>query len=146
MTYRFNETPWQPREVLAQWEMVYGTLDEAWREKFLGNPITFQICQHHPAHIRRAIAISKKLDLVLSHIRKIEIENEARSETMLDELRPSHAVGITNAHLGNRTTDPFDLQRDDLLFRCSMCNLKLSIALRVGVNSNGEFCKMCHDE
>ena len=79
-------------------------------------------------------------------VEKVINENEARSETMLDELRPSHAEGITNAHLGNRTTDPFDLQRDDLLFRCSMCNLKLSIALRAGVNSNDEFCKMCHDE
>ena len=70
--------------------------------------------------------ISEKLNKILSPSNiysmiienEIENENEARSETMLDELRPSHAEGITNAHLGNRTTDPFDLQRDDLLFRC----------------------------
>ena len=143
MEFAFSERPWTPSDVLEFWQKVYGELDLLWQEKFLDDPYVSEICQHHPENIRSAIKKNKKVVIALAHIVSSEIENEAKTEELLDERHPAHAVGITNAHHGDRTTDPFDLGRDDLLFKCQKCNLKLSIALKTTNLSNADVCIDC---
>lgn len=130
MKFSFNERAWTPQDVLIYWQEVYGQLEQSWQEKFLNDPYVKEICVHHPEHIRNAVTKLKKIELALNQIKAIEIRNNERAEELLDELHPDHSFGITNAHHGNRTTDPFDLQREDLLFKCQNCNLKLNNALK----------------
>ena len=130
MKFSFNERAWTPQDVLIYWQEVHGQLGPSWQEKFLSDPYVKEICVHHPEYIRNAVAKSKKIELALNQIKAREIRNNVRAEELLDELHPDHSFGITNAHHGNRTTDPFDLQREDLLFKCQNCNLKLNNAMK----------------
>ncbi len=130
MKFTFSEKAWTPQDVLNFWQEMYGQLGPSWQEKFLNDPSVKEMCTHYPAHIRRAVTNSKKMEFALNRIIAKEIQNENSTEELLDELHPDHALGITNAHHGNRTTDPFDPQREELLFKCQNCNLKLNIALK----------------
>lgn len=130
MKFTFSERAWTPQDVLIYWQEVHGQLESSWQEKFLNDPYVKEMCVHHPAHIRSAVAKSKKIEFALNRIIAREIKNEESVEELLDELHPDHAFGITNAHHGNRTTDPFDPQREELLFKCQNCNLKLNNALK----------------
>ena len=130
MKFTFSERAWTPQDVLIYWQEIHGQLGQSWQEKFLNDSYVKGICAHHPEHIRSAIAQCKKIKLALNEIIAKELKNEESAEELLDELHPDHAFGITNAHHGNRTTDPFDPQREELLFRCQNCNLKLNNALK----------------
>lgn len=130
MKFTFSEKAWTPQDVLNFWQELYGQLEPSWQEKFLNDPDVKEMCSHHPANIRRAVTNSKKIEFALNRIIARELKNENSTEELLDELHPDHALGITNAHHGNRTTDPFDPQREELLFKCQNCNLKLNIALK----------------
>ena len=142
MKYTFSERAWTPQDVLNYWQEVHGKLDPSWEVKFLNNPFVKEICLHHPAHIRSALARSKKIEFVLNQIMARELENEESVEELLNEPHPYHAFGITNAHHENRTTDPFDPKRDELLFKCQNCNLKLSNTLRT---TDTHFTNTCVD-
>lgn len=130
MNFNFSETAWTPQEVLIYWQEVHGQLDPSLKEKFLNDPYVKEICIHHPVHIRSSVAKSKNIKFALNEIISREVTNETGVEELLSELHPGHAFGITNAHLGNRTRDPFDPQREDLLFKCQNCNLELNNAMK----------------
>lgn len=144
--FKFDEDPLTPMQVLDFWQAIHGHLSEYWRERFLEDPFVLEICTQHPAHIRRAIKYRNKLADVLGIIYEIKRRNSRATETMLDEFHPDHAIGITNAHLGNRTTDPFDPQRDELLFRCSKCNLKLHLRRKSTGDGSEDICTSCTGE
>lgn len=146
MKFKFSEQAWTPAKILEFWESEYGNLDSSWRSKFLLNPYVNEMCAHHPANIRKAILNNKKVENALKFIYQIEESSEEYAERILDDYHPSHARGITNAHLGARTTDPFDPQRDDLLFYCELCNLKLSLLRKSGLDGAGNKCKSCSGE
>jgi len=130
MKFNFNEKAWAPQDLLIYWQDIHGQLEPSWQEKFLNDSYVKEMCSHHPAHIREAVANWKKIELALNRIIARELKSENSTEELLDELHPDHSLGITNAHHGNRTTDPFDPQREDLLFKCQKCNLKLNRALK----------------
>jgi hypothetical protein len=145
-SFKFDVEPWSPVQVLEYWESMHGTLSESWKKKFLEDPNVIEICNQHPAHIREAIKYRPKIVIALSHIYAVKERNEKAADKLLDELRPNHSIGITNAHHGNRTTDPFDPERDDLLFKCSKCNLKLSLRRRSNEGGSESICKSCSGE
>jgi hypothetical protein len=143
MRFSFDEKKWNPEAVLEYWQSVHGALDIRWEQEFLTNPIVREICDHHPMHIQNAIRRKKKLEFALKYIFEVELENEFAAEALLDENRPNHAIGITNAHHGDRTTDPFDTGREDLLFKCQSCNLNLSRALISMETTSLKICTDC---
>jgi len=143
MKFTFSEKAWTPQDILNFWQDIYGQLEPAWQEKFLNDLNVKEMCTHHPAHIRRAVANSKKIEFALNRIIATELKNENSTEELLDELHPDHALGITNAHHGNRTTDPFDPQREELLFTCGNCNLKLNNALKSKDSHAKNICIDC---
>jgi hypothetical protein len=142
MKFTFSEKAWTPQDVLNFWQDMHGQLEPSWQEKFLNDSNVKKMCTHHPEHIRSAVANWKKIEFALNRIIARELKNENSTDELLDELHPDHALGITNAHLGNRTTDPFDPQREELLFKCENCNLKLSNALK---SKDSHPKKMCID-
>ena len=97
-------------------------------------------------NIKRAISKHKKVKNALGYINEIEQHHEEAVDLLLDEHHPLHALGITNAHHGDRTTDPFDTQREDLLFLCQNCNLKLSLSMLVTNLSAKKICFECAEK
>ena len=146
MRFSFDEKTWTPEMLLQYWQTIHGEIEKKWQQKFLSSPYVKTICQHHPKRIREAIKKNNKLKLVLRDILEAEIDDEVAREEMLNENHPGHSFGITNAHLGNRTTDPFDTGREDLLFKCQRCNLKLSLSLKSVNNSELNICIDCCDK
>jgi hypothetical protein len=144
MTFHFSERAWSSQDILNYWQEVHGKLDQTWQERFLANRCVKLMCRHHPAHIKRAIANTKKIELAHKYILSYESENEEIIEALLDEHHPDHSMGIINAHHGNRTTDPFDPQREDRLFKCEICNLKLSVTL-ISNDINRKICTECYN-
>jgi hypothetical protein len=144
--FKFDVDPWTTIQVLQFWEQHHGQLSDFWRGQFLKDPFVLEICNQHPSHIRESIRIRRKVANALAHIHAIKKRNLMAVEILLDDHRPAHAIGITNAHHGNRTTDPFDPERDDLLFKCSKCNLKLSLRRRSNEEGSESICKSCSGE
>lgn len=142
----FTEKSWIPETVLEFWQQEHGELNEHWKQKFVSSPVVLEICLHHPANIRRAIQQTRKIEVALSLIHQIESKNEESAEKLYDDFHPNHARGITNAHLGDRTTDPFDPKRDDLLFKCERCNLKLSLLRKSQLSGFQNLCRDCAGE
>ena len=143
MDFTFSEKAWTSQDVMNFWQEVYGNLDTTWKEIFLDDPFVKEICLHHPAHIRNAVMRFRKVELALQHILARELQNERISDAQLNDYNPEHARGITNAHLGSRTTDPFDPKIDEYLFKCLNCNLKLSMTLRAAELPLTDICADC---
>ena len=146
MANQFNEPAWTAEKILEFWENEYGNLEISWRNQFLVNPFVKEMCNHHPVHIRNSILACKKVENALAFIYRIEERNAEYAEKLLDDRHPDHARGITNAHHGNRTTDPFDPKREDLLFYCKVCNLKLSLLRKSELDRMDSTCKSCSGE
>lgn len=146
MANAFSEPSWTPKQVLAFWENEYENLNSQWREDFLSNEYVQAMCLCHPEHIRIAIQVRKKVKEALAYIYEIQENVAGRNERLLDDFHPRHAIGITNAHHGVRTTDPFDPKRDDLLFKCVKCNLKLSLLRKSKIVNLENTCKTCTGE
>ena len=145
MGFEFSEPAWTPQQVLDFWEGEHGPLSDSWRRKFLKDIFVLEMCNQHPGLIREAIEKRRKVERALAYIYATQDRNLEAVEKLLDERHPDHAIGIVNAHHGNRTTDPFDPKREDLLFKCQVCNLKLSLIR----NSGGDLeniCKSCSGE
>lgn len=143
--FKLTESLWTPQQVLDFWEAEYGPLSASWRSKFLKDTFVLEMCRHHPGLIREAIENRRKVESALSYIYYLQDRNLDAVERLLDDHHPSHAIGISNAHHGVRTTDPFDPKRDDLLFKCQSCNLKLSL-LRKSKMHPEDTCKSCSGE
>ncbi len=146
MTNAFSEPAWTPEQILAFWENEYEILGSPWRQAFLSNEYVQAMCLCHPENIRKAIQVRKKVKEALAYIYQIEDDVAGRNKRLLDDFHPSHAIGITNAHHGVRTTDPFDPKREDLLFKCVMCNLKLSLLRKSKIANLENTCKSCTGE
>ena len=146
MKFDLSETPWKPKNALDFWQSVHGVLSPFWQEKFLSSLSVIAMCSHHPENIKRSISKHKKVKNALGYIYEIEQRNEEAVDFLLDEHHPLHALGITNAHHGDRTTDPFDTQREDLLFVCQICNLKLSLSMLVTNLSAKNICFECAEK
>jgi hypothetical protein len=145
-TFKFSEEPWTPQQVLDFWENEHGILSDSWREKFLKNIFVLEMCNHHPELIRDAIKTRRKIESALAYIYDTENRNLEDVERLLDDYHPNHAIGIVNAHHGARTSDPFDPKREDLLFKCKSCNLKLSLLRKSTKASRENICKFCTGE
>jgi hypothetical protein len=100
----------------------------------------------NPGLIREAIEKRRKVKRALAYIYATQDRNLRAVEKLLDERHPDHAIGIVNAHHGNRTTDPFDPKREDLLFKCRSCNLKLSLLRKSNDAGRENTCKSCTGE
>jgi hypothetical protein len=144
--FKFTETPWTPQQVLNFWEAEHGPLSDSWRERFLKDVFVLEMCNHHPGLIREAIENQRKTEAALAYIYATQDRNLEAVEKLLDERRPNHAIGIVNAHHGVRTTDPFDPKREDLLFKCRSCNLKLSLLRKSNDAGRENTCKSCTGE
>jgi hypothetical protein len=146
MGFEFSEPAWTPQQVLDFWEGEHGPLSDSWRGKFLKDIFVLEMCNQHPGLIREAIEKRRKVERALAYIYATQDRNLEAVERLLDERHPDHAIGITNAHHGNRTTDPFDPKREDLLFKCQMCNLKLSLLRKSEEQDLENICKSCSGE
>jgi hypothetical protein len=144
--FKFSEEPWNPERILDFWENLHGPLSNSWREKFLNDLFVLEMCNHHPELIREAIKNQRKTKSALAYIYAVEERNLEAVEKLLDDHHPNHAVGIVNAHHGVRTTDPFDPQREDKLFKCQSCNLKLSVLRKSNELNRENTCKSCAGE
>ena len=144
--FKFSEEPWTPQQVLDFWENEHGPLSDPWRKKFLKDVFVLEMCNHHPGLIREAIENRRKTESALAYIYATQDRNLEAVEKLLDEHHPDHAIGIVNAHHGVRTTDPFDPKREDLLFKCQSCNLKISLLRKSNDASRENICKGCTGE
>lgn len=144
--FKLSEPLWTPQQVLDFWEAEYEPLSVSWRTKFLKDAFVLEMCKHHPGLIREAIGNRRKVESALAYIYDAQDRNLDAVERLLDDRHPSHAIGIANAHHGVRTTDPFDPKREDLLFKCQSCNLKLSLLRKSNESDRESICKSCTGE
>lgn len=144
MSASFDEERWKPAHILEFWQLTHGNLEIKWHEQFLSNGYVMAMCTHHPAHIRAALRRNKNIRAALSLIYEIETLNEEKTDQLLGEPFYAHQTGITNAHHGNRRTDPFDTGREDLLFKCERCNLKLSTTRKSSLSGSQNICDECY--
>jgi hypothetical protein len=143
--FKFSVPKWTPNDVLTYWEKCHEELEARWRTDFLNDSYSIAICEFHPDLIRAAIRNNKKIRFAYEEVLRQDGINEEKTERLLDERHPSHAIGITNAHHGDRTTDPFDTGNEKLLFKCERCNLKLSIQRQERTLEPRKVCIDCAD-
>ena len=146
MTYIPSEPFWTPVDVKNYWEGKYGELSNDWKRKFATDPFVIQMTTFHPYLIREAINRFKRTQDALRYIKDFENKRIISHEELLNDFFPPHGDGITNAHHGVRTTDPFDTQNEKLTFICTICHFKLSNAQRTEKLENSPICLDCAEK
>lgn len=70
-----------PKEVLELWELTWGTLEDKWREEFLGHKDMNAICSYNYRQIVFCIRKSKKLNSLLRELKNTPLIRVAQKGT-----------------------------------------------------------------